>query len=69
MIPFMIAGATDARFFRRAGVTSYGYGLFSDRLTWADFATMFHGDNERIDLDSLDLTTQLWDALLVDFLG
>jgi len=69
MIPFMIAGATDARFFRRAGVTSYGYGLFSERLSWSDFATMFHDDNEQVDLESLDLTTQLWEALIDDFLG
>src|SRR5204863_1716537 len=39
MIPFMIVGATDARFFRRVGVTSYGYGLFSERISFADFAS------------------------------
>ena len=69
MIPFMIVGATDARFFRRAGVPSYGYGLFSERISFADFATMFHGDNERIDVDSLELSTQLWDAVIEDFLA
>jgi acetylornithine deacetylase/succinyl-diaminopimelate desuccinylase-like protein len=68
MIPFMIVGATDARFFRRAGVPSYGYGLFSERISFAEFATMFHGDNERVDVDSLELTTQLWDAVIEDFL-
>jgi acetylornithine deacetylase/succinyl-diaminopimelate desuccinylase-like protein len=68
MIPFMIVGATDARFFRRAGVPSYGYGLFSDRISFAEFAAMFHGDNERVDVDSLELTTQLWDAVIEDFL-
>jgi len=69
MIPFMIVGATDARFFRRAGVPSYGYGLFSERISFADFASMFHGDNERIDVDSLELSTQLWDAVIEDFLA
>jgi acetylornithine deacetylase/succinyl-diaminopimelate desuccinylase-like protein len=67
-IPFMLVGATDARFFRRAGSVAYGYGLFSEHLSFADFASMFHGDNERVDLESLDLTTQLWDAVLNDFL-
>src|ERR1041385_3903900 len=28
-VPFLLVGATDARFFRRKGVTAYGYGLFS----------------------------------------
>ena len=69
MIPFMIVGATDARFFRRAGVPSYGYGLFSERISFADFASMFHGDNERIDVDSLELSTQLWDGVIEDFLA
>jgi acetylornithine deacetylase/succinyl-diaminopimelate desuccinylase-like protein len=68
MIPFLVVGATDARFFRRAGVPSYGYGLFSERISFAEFATMFHGDNERVDVESLELTTQLWDAVIEDFL-
>ena len=68
-IPFMLVGATDARFFRRAGSVAYGYGLFSERISFADYATMFHGDNERIDLESLDLVTRLWEMVLGDFLG
>ena len=68
-IPFMLVGATDARFFRSAGSVAYGYGMFSERISFADYATMFHGDNERIDLESLDLVTQLWEGVLEDFLG
>jgi len=68
-IPFIIVGATDARFFRRAGMTAYGAGLFSDRISFAEFASMFHGDNERIDQESLRLSTELWLALAHDFLG
>ena len=30
LVPLMTVGATDARFFRRLGTTSYGFGLFSD---------------------------------------
>jgi acetylornithine deacetylase/succinyl-diaminopimelate desuccinylase-like protein len=67
-VPFMLVGATDARFFRRAGAVAYGYGLFSERVSFADYASMFHGDNERIDLESLDLTTRLWEGVLEDFL-
>lgn len=68
-VPFMIVGATDARFFRRAGATAYGAGLFSDRISFAEFASMFHGDNERVDVDSLQLSTDLWLGLAKDLLG
>jgi acetylornithine deacetylase/succinyl-diaminopimelate desuccinylase-like protein len=68
-VPFMIVGATDARFFRRAGATAYGAGLFSDRISFAEFASMFHGDNERVDVDSLKLSTDLWLGLAKDLLG
>ena len=67
-IPFLTVGATDARFFRRIGATAYGFGLFSSRLTFEDFATMFHGDDERVDQESLRLSTELWDAVSRDLL-
>jgi acetylornithine deacetylase/succinyl-diaminopimelate desuccinylase-like protein len=66
-IPFMLVGATDARFFRRAGAVAYGYGLFSERISFTDYASMFHGDDERVDLESLQLVTELWEAVLADF--
>ena len=68
-VPFMISGATDARYFRRLGTVSYGYGLFSDRIPFTEFASMFHGDNERVDVESLRLSTELWEALIQEFLG
>jgi acetylornithine deacetylase/succinyl-diaminopimelate desuccinylase-like protein len=69
LVPFLTVGATDARFFRRAGSTAYGFGLFSRRLSFDDYATMFHGNDERVDVDSLVLSTQLWEALAHDFLS
>ena len=68
LVPFLSVGATDARFFRRQGVPSYGFGLFSERLTFEDYATMFHGDDERVDQESLRLSTELWQALARDVL-
>jgi len=63
-VPFLTVGATDARFFRRLGTVSYGFGLFSERLTFEDYATMFHGVDERVDVDSLGLSAELWDGLV-----
>ena len=68
LVPFLTVGATDARFFRRAGSVAYGFGLFSNRLSFEDFGSMFHGNDERVDVDSLVLSTQLWEALAADLL-
>ena len=69
IVPYMTVGATDARFFRRLGTTSYGFGLFSTHLSFEDYGTMFHGDDERVDVESLRLSTEMWTALASDFLG
>lgn len=69
IIPFLTVGATDARFFRRAGATAYGFGLFSRNLSYEDYGAMFHGDNERVDTESLRLSTEMWEALARDFLS
>jgi len=68
-IPFLIVGATDARYFRRKGVTSYGYGLMSEKISFKDFAKMFHGNNERIDQESLRLSTELFEQTAREFLS
>ena len=69
LVPFLTVGATDARFFRRAGSIAYGFGLFSRKLSFDDYATMFHGNDERVDVDSLVMSTRLWEALAQDVLG
>lgn len=69
IVPTLMVGATDARFFRRKGVPSYGFGLFSQAMSFEQYATMFHGDDERVDMESLRLSTEMWMALAHDFLG
>ena len=68
-VPLMMMGATDARFFRRTGAVAYGFGLFSQHITFDEFSSMFHGDNERVDQESLRLSTELWKATARDLLG
>ena len=60
VVPSLVTGGTDARYFRRRGVEAYGAGLLSNNVSLAEFLNRFHGNNERIDVDSLELTTQLW---------
>ena len=60
IMPSMVTGGTDARFFRMRGVPSYGAGLLSPAVSMGEFMNRFHGHNERIDVESLRLTTELW---------
>jgi acetylornithine deacetylase/succinyl-diaminopimelate desuccinylase-like protein len=69
LVPFVMVGGTDNRYFRRAGSIGYGFGLFSQRLTFEDYATMFHGNDERIDQESLALCTALWEEVAKDLLA
>ncbi|MBW3659598.1 MAG: M20/M25/M40 family metallo-hydrolase [Actinobacteria bacterium] len=69
VLPFLIVGGTDAAFFREKGVPAYGAGLFSSRSPWEAFADRFHGNDERLDVDSLGLTTRYWIDLADRLLG
>jgi acetylornithine deacetylase/succinyl-diaminopimelate desuccinylase-like protein len=69
LVPMIMTGATDNRFFRRAGSVGYGFGLFSERLRFEDYASMFHGNDERVDQESLGLSAQLWIALAEEMLA
>ena len=60
IVPSMVTGGTDARFFRQKGIPAYGAGLLSRSIGFAEFLNRFHGHDERIDIESLKLTTQLW---------
>ena len=68
LVPSMMTGATDARFFRRRGVHAYGYGLFSGRIPPREISSMYHGNDERVDTESLRLSTDLWESLASEFL-
>ena len=68
-VPAITPGGTDARFFRDHGCTSYGYGLFSNELSYDDYVAMFHAKDERVDVHSLGLMEQLWQDIAVDLLG
>lgn len=67
--PQLVAGFTDSRIYRELGAVSYGAGLFSPDLDPSDFGRRFHGNDERIDVESLRLTTALWLDVARDLLG
>jgi acetylornithine deacetylase/succinyl-diaminopimelate desuccinylase-like protein len=60
LVPGFVVGGTDARFFRERGAIAYGAGLFSTAMTQESFAERFHGNDERVDVESLGLAADLW---------
>ncbi len=67
-IPFLTVGATDARYTRTLGAVSYGFGLHSRAIGFEQYGAMFHGIDERVDVESLRLSNEMWMALARDFL-
>ena len=69
LTPQLIVGFTDARVYRNMGAVAYGAGLFSPTISNADFATRFHGHDERVDVESLTLSTNFFIDVARDLLG
>ena len=67
--PGLIVGGTDARFYRSKGSVAYGAAMFSPSMTLASFGSRFHGNDERIDVASLALSTDYWVGIAQDLLG
>jgi acetylornithine deacetylase/succinyl-diaminopimelate desuccinylase-like protein len=67
-VPFLTVGATDARFHRALGSVAYGFGLHSRAIGFEQYGAMFHGIDERVDVESIHLSTEMWIALAHDFL-
>jgi acetylornithine deacetylase/succinyl-diaminopimelate desuccinylase-like protein len=67
LIPTLSAGVTDARFMRKLGAQAYGFGMYSDKARISEIPLMLHGDNERVDLASLQMMRCLWDDVLAGF--
>jgi acetylornithine deacetylase/succinyl-diaminopimelate desuccinylase-like protein len=68
-VPCLAVGATDARFYRGLGAVAYGFGLHSRAITFEDYGVMFHGIDERVDVESLHLSTEMRIALAADFVA
>ena len=69
LVPGIVVGGTDARFYRQRGRIGYGAGLFSPGMDMATFGSRFHGHDERIDVDSLGLATDFWIGVTKELLS
>jgi acetylornithine deacetylase/succinyl-diaminopimelate desuccinylase-like protein len=67
--PQLVVGFTDARVYRNMGAVAYGAGLLSPSISAGEFGTRFHGHDERIDVESLALSTRFWIDVAHELLG
>ncbi len=67
IVPTMMNVATDARFWRARGSIGYGVGLFDDRMSFSEMLALFHGNDERVSIDSVHRTTDLYGRVLHHF--
>lgn len=65
--PHLIVGFTDSRVYREKGKIAYGAGLFSPSLDAVSYSDRFHGNDERIDIESMALSTQFFIDTVRDF--
>jgi acetylornithine deacetylase/succinyl-diaminopimelate desuccinylase-like protein len=70
VVPYMIPGFTDAKYFTRTGARWYGFSPVKiDRGSGIRFADMFHGHDERVPIAGLRWGTELLHAVVRGFCG
>ncbi|WP_431836970.1 M20/M25/M40 family metallo-hydrolase [Cellulomonas sp. Y8] len=69
VLPTLGTGGTDGRFYRRRGVPAYGFGLLSPHWDAGTWRGLFHGNDERVDVASLELTTAALHDVVTGFLS
>ncbi len=69
LVPGLIVGGTDARFFRERAPSPTAPGCSHRRWTSPTFGTRFHGNDERIDVESLGLSANYFYGIAKDLTG
>ena len=69
LVPMLLTGASDSRFYRDVGTHAYGFSLLDDKLSLAEITKLAHGDDERVSIGSLRLTAEVYERLVRNFLG
>jgi acetylornithine deacetylase/succinyl-diaminopimelate desuccinylase-like protein len=67
LVPAMMTVVTDARFWRAKGTIAYGVGLFDDRMAFSEMLALFHGNDERVSVTSVEKSTALYAEILGRF--
>jgi hypothetical protein len=55
--------------YRERGSIAFGAALFSPDVTLESFGQRFHGNDERIDVESLGLSAEFWYGIAKELVG
>ena len=69
LLPTIMNVATDARFWRKRGTVAYGVGLYDGRMDFSEMLALFHGHDERVSVESVSRTTEMYRQIFARFLG
>ena len=65
-VPIMAAGGSDARVLRELGIPAYGFGLLAPDWSYERYREGVHGNDERIDVESIELSMAALRSIVAD---
>ena len=68
-VPVMAPGGSDGRFLRWAGIPTYGFAVLSEAWTHAEARRAMHGNDEHIDIASIENTITALRGVVRRYLG
>ncbi|MGW9020311.1 M20/M25/M40 family metallo-hydrolase [Leucobacter chromiiresistens] len=69
VVPIMAAGGSDARVLRELGIPAYGFGLLGPDWSYERYREGVHGNDERIDVESVTLSLAALQRIVADRLA
>jgi acetylornithine deacetylase/succinyl-diaminopimelate desuccinylase-like protein len=69
IVPVIAYGATDLRFIRQNGGKAYGFSLYSPKTPAIELTGLSHGTNERIRIESVELTLKAYYLIAKELLS
>ncbi|NHJ05704.1 MAG: M20/M25/M40 family metallo-hydrolase [Candidatus Heimdallarchaeota archaeon] len=69
IVPAIAYGATDLRFIREIGGMGYGFSFYSPKTPVSELTSIAHATNERIRIESIELTFKAYYELAKELLG
>lgn len=70
LVPMLMPGVTDCRFFREEWDTqAYGFSMFDRTLKMSELVNLAHGTDERVPLETLSLTAETYMGVVRRLLG
>lgn len=68
-VPIMAAGGSDARVLRELGIPAYGFGLLGPDWSYERYREGVHGNDERIDVESVELSLAALRLIVAERIG